>query len=153
MKNMEHGELDEQLEMNKQADECHGVQHASAETIKHNATSDTSLTLSHFFLFIRNEPHACFSGTRNGFNQKKLLKPNGLNTMLVTVYHLHSTRNIFCYMACSNKQTGFPYSPQLYYVRYNCTSCLTLFNSVKRCMQPHANRKLSQYGSIDLYLL
>ncbi len=51
------------------------------------------------------------------FNQKKFIKPNGLNAMLVTVYHLHSTRSIFCYMACSNKQTGFPYSPQLYYVK------------------------------------
>lgn len=49
MKNMEQGELDEQLEMNKQADECHGVQHASAETIKRNVTSDKSLTLSLIF--------------------------------------------------------------------------------------------------------
>lgn len=48
---------------------------------------------------VKNEPHACFSGPQNRFNQQKLLKTNGLNTMLVTVYHLHSTRTIVCYMS------------------------------------------------------
>lgn len=99
MKNMEQGEVDEQQEMNKYTDECHGVQHATAETIKHNVTSDTSLTLSLIFSHLSRMNHMLvFSVPQNRFNQQKLLKPNGLNTMLVTVYHLHSTRRIFCYM-------------------------------------------------------
>lgn len=46
MKNVEQGELKKQQEMNKYTDKRCGVQHATAETIKHNGTSDTSLTLS-----------------------------------------------------------------------------------------------------------